>query len=245
MNMYKHGSTSSDLIGAPKSVKIARVLEDEIRCGDLNIGMPLASENGLVKRFAVSRNTIRKSLEILSHKGLITTRRGVGSFVTFGGKTIDDRIGWSVALASGETELSTRVLRLARGGMDLAGGPQVSDDDFLHVDRLRFRVTTGQGVSLERSRVLWSPVFSDILTTGLKSGSLTETLKTRGLVVGAGREWARVLPALSAPDAAVMGRMEGEPMLWLRRLTRAADGTVIEYVESTLDPDLFGLHMEF
>ena len=34
-------------------------------------------------------------------------------------------------------------------------------------------------------------------------------------------------------------------MLFLRRLTRASDGSVVEYVESTLDPDLFGLHMVF
>lgn len=34
-------------------------------------------------------------------------------------------------------------------------------------------------------------------------------------------------------------------MLWLKRLTRCEDGGICEYVESLLDPDLFGLHMEF
>ncbi len=245
MNMSEHDITSTDQIGAPKSVRIALTLEEEIRSGGLDKGAPLASENALVKRFSVSRNTVRKSLEILSRKGLITTRRGVGSFVTFGGKTIDDRTGWSVALSSGDTELATRVLRLERGEMDLADAPDMAGTDVLMVDRLRFRVNTGQGVSLERSRVPWRAGFSEILETGLENGSLTETLRNRGLVVNGGHEWARVLPALGAEDATVMGRKSGEPMLQLSRMTRSADGSALEFVESILDPDLFGLHMEF
>ncbi|SPJ29184.1 GntR family transcriptional regulator [Falsiruegeria mediterranea] len=245
MNKYKHDSTGSELIGASKSVKIAHLLENEIRSGVLGKGAPLASENALVKRFSVSRNTVRKSLEILSSRGLITTKSGIGSFVTFGGKTIDDRSGWSVALSSGETELGTRVLRLSRGAMDIPGAPDNLGSDFLSVDRLRFRLQTGEGVSLERSRIAWRDGLSEVLDEGLKKGSLTETLRSKGLVVASGDEWASVLPALSNEDAQLMGRKAGEPMLRLRRLTKAADDTVIEYVESTLDPVLFGLHMEF
>ncbi|WP_174827339.1 MULTISPECIES: hypothetical protein [unclassified Ruegeria] len=120
---------------------------------------------------------VRKSLEILSRKGLITTRRGVGSFVTFGGKTVDDHTGWSVTLSSGETELATRVFRLARGEMDLVGAPDTAGTDVLMVDRLRFRATTGQSVSLERSRLPWRAGFSEILESGLKK-SINENRRT-------------------------------------------------------------------
>lgn len=245
MNRFIHDSTGSDLIGASKSVKIAHLLETEIRSGVVGQGAALASENALVKRFSVSRNTVRKSLEILSNKGLITTKSGIGSFVTFDGKTIDDRSGWSVALSSGDAEFATRVLRLTRGAMDIANAPTGAETDFLMVDRLRFRVETGHGVSLERSRVIWRDEFAEVLDRGLEAGSLTDTLHARGLFVASGDEWANVLPALSEEDAHLMGRTAGEPMLLLRRLTRAADSSIIEYVESTLDPALFGLHMEF
>lgn len=245
MNKFEQDGTGSAPIGASKSVRIAYLLEKEIRSGVLGKGDPLASENALVKRFSVSRNTVRKSLEILNGKGLITTKGGIGSFVTYGGKTIDDRSGWSVALSSGDTELATRVLRLGRGAMDIGNAPPEAGVDFLIVDRLRFRVQTGEGVSLERSRVCWRDGFEDILQAGLDQGSLTETLRKRGLAVASGSEWARVLPALSEQDAQLMGRAAGEPMLKLCRLTRAGDGSALEYVESTLDPDLFGLHMEF
>ena len=245
MNKYEQDQTRSDLIGAPKSVRIADILETEIRSGTLGNGAPLESENALVERFSVSRNTVRRGLEILNDKGLITTKKGIGSFVTFGGKTIDDRSGWSVALSAGDVELATRIVTLRRGAMDLLNGPCELAADCLIVDRLRFRISTGKGVSLERSRMIWRESFTTILAQGLTGGSLTATLREHGLSVASGDEWASVLPVLPQEDAELMGRERGDPMLFLRRLTRASDGSVVEYVESTLDPDLFGLHMVF
>ncbi|MEM6887081.1 MAG: GntR family transcriptional regulator [Pseudomonadota bacterium] len=245
MNRLKQDSTSERLIGASKSVKIADVLEVEIRSGSLGKGAALESENALVKRFSVSRNTVRRSLEILNEKGLITTKSGIGSFVTYGGQPIDDRRGWSVALSSGQDTLATRVLHITRAQMDFQDAPWDAQAECLFVDRLRFQVATGFAVSLERSRIVWRAGFDDILTDGLKNGSLTETLRAKGLVVANGDEWANVLPSLEPADAEVLGRSVGEPMLILRRLTRAADGSAIEFVQSILDPVRFGLHMRF
>lgn len=245
MNRFMQEKTSDNLIGAPKPVKIANVLETEIRTGSLETGAALESESALVKRFSVSRNTVRKSLEILNEKGLITTKSGIGSFVTYGGQTIDDHRGWSVALSSGSDTLSVRVLRITRAPMDFDHAPADAQKDCLFIDRIRFDVATGLAVSLERSRVIWRRGFDDILTDGLKNGSLTETLGLKGLVVASGDEWANVLPSLDPADASILGRSADEPMLILRRLTRAADGSAIEYVQSILDPVRFGLHMTF
>ena len=63
--------------GAPKPEQIASVLEQEIRSGVLVFGDRLQSENELVQRFAVSRNTLRKGLEELNSRGLITTKVGI------------------------------------------------------------------------------------------------------------------------------------------------------------------------
>lgn len=245
MDNSGHEGTGQQLIGAPKSVRIATALEAEIRSGSLGRGTALQSEHALVKRFSVSRNTIRKSLEILNRKGLITTRSGIGSFVTYAGRTIDNRKGWSLALASGDDTLATRVLRIDRDHMDFDDAPPDCQTSCLFVDRLRFQVTDGLAVSLERSRVIWRAGFDDILANGLTNGSLTETLRSTGLLVASGDEWANVLTSLDKTDAHALGRKAGEPMLQVRRLTRASDGSAIEYVKSILDPLRFGLHMAF
>ena len=78
------------MLGASKSQLIAAALESEIRAGKVSRGDLLDSETALVRRFEVSRNTVRRGLEILAGKGLITTRTGIGSFVTYEGETIDD-----------------------------------------------------------------------------------------------------------------------------------------------------------
>lgn len=227
-----------------KSERIARVLEAEIRSGFLHDGAALSSETALVARFAVSRATVRKGLGVLAAKGLIRTKVGIGSFVTYGGAVIDNGPGWSLALSEGETRMGVRILSITRQPMDL-DAPQVAAAEVLAVDRLRFRENTGRALTLERSRVPWREDFAALLRTGLEQGSLSRELELRGLSPASGEEWANVLPALSAADAALMGRSAGEPMLRLRRLTRTASGQVVEYVESLLDPELFGLHMEF
>jgi len=234
-----------DDIGAAKSMRIASRLEREIKSGVIGRGERLDSENSLMRRFSVSRTTIRKSLDILSRDGLITKRNGLGSFVTYSGRIIDDEGGWTLALAEGPIEIETRLLALKRGSMDDDEGPIASGAACLFVDRLRYRLGDGLGISLERSRVPWRDDLADVLASGLIDGSLNKTLSALGLKVASGEEWVSVVTALGEEDAAVMARTAGEPMLRLRRVTRAEDGGVIEYVDSMLDPDHFGLHVAF
>ncbi len=101
------------------------------------------------------------------------------------------------------------------------------------------------GISLERSRLPWRDAFEAWLRDGLIGGSLSRSLNEAGLVAASGEEIATVIPALGPVDAAVMGRGAGDPVLRLQRLTRAADGSVLEYVDSLLDPLRFGLRMAF
>lgn len=232
-------------IGAAKSVRIAGRLEQEIKSGSIGRGERLDSENRLMRRFSVSRNTIRKSLDILSRDGLITTRNGIGSFVTYSGQIIDSEGGWTLALAAGPIEIGTLLLDLSRRSISANDGPIAAGTDCLFVDRLRFRMTDGTGISLERARVPWRDGFDSVLTSGLTDGSLSQTLAALGLYTASGEEWAGVITALAKDDAALMKRSAGEPMLRLRRLTRADDDSVIEYVDSILDPGHFGLHVAF
>lgn len=233
-------------VGLPKSLQIAQTLEREIRSGRIPKGDQLASENALVRRFSVSRNTVRKGLEQLARQGLIKTRTGIGSFVTYDGTSIDDGLGWTLALSKTTDEIETQILRLARDTCaSTVAFLELEPTDFLCVDRLRVLRESGVGISLERSRSPWREEFDDVLQTGLTHGSLGETFMAAGLTVESGDEWARVLPALPSDDAATMRRTPGEPMLHLRRVTRTKDHDIIEYVESILDPTRFGLHLDF
>jgi len=235
----------SSRIGIAKSELVAGTLEREIREGRFGHGDQLDSEGGLMRRFSVSRNTVRRGLQILTLQGLITTRTGIGSFVTYDGTTIDSNRGWSVALSRGEGAVSTRILSLRRDACPNADQRFGETAEYLCIDRLRVCKVAGWGISLERSRLPWCDAFEAVLETGLSGGSLNQTLGELGLAATSGQEVASVIPALSEPDAALMGRPAGMPMLRLDRITRRADGTPHEYVESILDPARFGLRIDF
>ena len=235
----------SGRIGLPKSEQVALTLEQEIREGQVGHGNQLQSEGALMKRFSVSRNTVRRGLEILSRQGLITTRTGIGSFVTYDGATIDSTLGWTVALSHGEGTVETRLLRVWRGPCAQADKHLGSAGDYLCIDRLRYCRKSAQGISLERSRLPWRMDYAAIMTGGLNGGSLNATLAGLGLFASGGEEVATVVPALATVDADIMGRTSGVPMLHLERVTRIADGSILEYVESTLDPERFGMRIAF
>lgn len=231
--------------GAGKPEQIATVLEQEIRSGVLGFGDRLQSENELVQRFAVSRNTVRKGLEELSNRGLITTKVGIGSFVTFDGKRVDDAIGWSRALANAGADIETRTLRLeVIQDAELACRLGLDDASFIAVDRVRTSVKDGHAISIERSRLPLSAQLEDVPLRGLRDGSLHQTLRAAGLVPDHGDEWADI-EMLTAEDATILGCAPGTAFLRTRRLTRAADGRPIEFVTSLLNPAHFALHLEF
>ncbi len=231
--------------GTGKPERIATVLEHEIRSGLLGFGDRLQSENELVQRFSVSRNTVRKGLEELSSRGLITTKVGIGSFVTFDGKPVDDAIGWSRALADAGANAETRTLRLEIiEDAELAARLGVESSSFIAVDRARTNADDGHAISIERSRLPLSHELEDIPLRGLREGTLHQTLRGAGLVPDHGEEWVDI-EMLSAADAAVLGCAPGTPFLRTRRLTRAADGRAIEFVTSLLNPAHFALHLEF
>lgn len=232
-------------VAAAKTERVAQSLERDIRSGKLCYGAQLESENALVRRFAVSRNTIRKGLETLAGKGLITTRVGIGSFVTFDGQPIDNALGWTRALSKHQEAVQTELLRLALiKDSDLARVLMLTSSDFIAVDRARALKNTGRVVSIERSRVPLRQGLENVPGSGLLNGSLSATLLAAGLRGASGEEWAEI-ECLNAADAEVAGTEPGAPFLRTRRLVRDAEGRVIEYVVSLLDPRHFALHLAF
>ncbi len=68
----------------PLYLQISDMLREAIRQGDYAPGDRLPSENALVEKFSVSRNTARKAIEDLERDGLATRVQGRGTFVPQG-----------------------------------------------------------------------------------------------------------------------------------------------------------------
>ncbi len=65
-----------------KYERIVSWVQTEIENGALSRGDKLPSENELMERFRVSRQTVRRAMEELTEKGVVEGRRGSGTYVT-------------------------------------------------------------------------------------------------------------------------------------------------------------------
>jgi DNA-binding GntR family transcriptional regulator len=65
----------------PKYLQIAYHIRDQILRGDLRPGDEVPSERQLAAEWKVSRPTAARSLEALSHQGLVEKRQGSGTYV--------------------------------------------------------------------------------------------------------------------------------------------------------------------
>ncbi|MGI5213089.1 GntR family transcriptional regulator [Plantactinospora sp. CA-290183] len=226
-----------------KHQRIADELAREIRGGRLTHGAQLPGEHALAARFDVSRTTVRQALTELGRRGLISTHSGKGSFVTFDGRPLDDRLGWARALAEQGVPTTVRVLRL-----ELVHEPELAERfdlptaEYVAVDRLRSLVD-GPAISIERSRIPAVGTLRELPGRGL-TGSLYAALRAAGLAAAWGEEWVELAPATQT-DADLLGCHRGKLHLHTRRLSRAADGGFVEHVESLLDPERFRLHLRF
>jgi GntR family transcriptional regulator len=226
-----------------KHERIARVLEDEIRRGSMPRGWRLPGETALAERFSVSRNTVRAALVELGQAGLIATRSGRGSFVTYDGNPLDVELGWARALQEQGVQTHVEVLRVDEvSDPDLARDLGEASDRFVVIDRLRS--ADGAGISYERSRIPALPAIHAAIETGGAGGSLTELMREAGLVAAQGEQWVE-LRQLTEHEAGVLGRRAGDFFLWSRCVTRDVAGKLVENVESLLDPGHFSLHFQF
>lgn len=227
-----------------KHQRIAAILAREIRSGSVGHGAQLPGEVELAKRFAVSRNTVRSALAVLSEDGLITTRTGKGSFVLFDGRPLDDRLGWTHALAEQGVETQVKVLAMTlEQDHDLAERLALDSPDVVVVQRVRV-IVGGEAISIERSCLPAVDGLRDLPERGLENDSIAATLRRAGFHLDHGEQRLRGRP-LDPEEAALLGRPEGTWFLHTRRTSWTADDRFAEQVDSLLDPRHFELSLTY
>jgi len=65
----------------PVYKQLADLLREAIRSGEFRAGAELPSETELMRRFDVSRNTVRNAIALLRIEGIVTTEHGRATFV--------------------------------------------------------------------------------------------------------------------------------------------------------------------
>ena len=221
-----------------KGTQLEEILEGLV--ARLGPGARLPSERQLAERFGVARMTARGAVDALLNRGLIQRVHGQGTFVA------QPRFVQSDALTSFSEDMLRRGLRpgavvLARGvvaaGTDVAAHLEVAHGaPVVRFERLR--TADDEPMALERAHLPLAR-FPGLDTVDLTDASLYDTLR-RAWGVAVHDAEQRVHPVLlDAPDAARLDVAAGAPALAFHRVTRDADGQVIEYVVSVYRGDRY------
>lgn len=228
---------------------IVQKLANQIHRGEIGPGQRLDGEHRLAEEFDVSRGTIRQALSELQRRRLISIQSGVGSFVTYDGHALDQRLGWAQALAETGSKVSTRVLSI-----EFIPGSQIPElpahvtlEEAIAVRRVRS--TSGENgaevaVSFECASVPAVGSLRELPTRGLKDGSLWASLRDEGLIATNGQQSVDV-HQLDEREASILGRPAGSSFLRTIRTSFGPDGEFVEHVLSLLDPAHFTLKSTF
>lgn len=200
----------------------------------------LPSENELAERHGLSRATVRHTLDELEHAGWIYRQKGVGSFapvrrfeqdLTQLVSTTEDmrQRGWSLVTRVVSLQQISATAHLARC-LDLSLG-------MLVYELCRLRVVDDVPLSVQTA---YLPV---ALCPGLTENdavvSLYSLLESRyGLRLWSGRETLCARGATER-EARLLDIAEGTPVMYAERITYAATGVAVEYLEAAWRGDRY------
>ncbi len=200
----------------------------------------LPSENELAERHGITRATVRHALDVLEQDGWIYREKGRGSFaavrrveheLTRLVSTTEDmrRRGWS---------LTTRVVSLEQ----IPAAPYVAHALEVPVNTLvyevcRLRIVDDEPLSLQTAHLpleLCPQLEGNDLTS-----SLYRLLETRyGLRLWTGKEVLRARCAI-LHEAQLLQIRDNSPVMYMERVTYAANGLAVEYLEAVWRGDRY------
>lgn len=229
--------------------EVAADLRDRIALGETRRDGGLPSEAELCTHYGVSRMTVRRALEELRDEGLLTSRPGAGWYVA--GASIRQPLALgtfnhaaSAAISAGQ--VSREVVEF--GYRTLAPPPESEGTDapgpfgdVLFVRSLRL----ADGSPLDSAHeYVPATIAAPLSRADAESPGLWESLSR------AGHEIARVhqtvtAGAASAADAELLHVAAGTPLLLIRRLALAPDGTMLARADHRYLAHRFSLTVEF
>jgi GntR family transcriptional regulator len=200
----------------------------------------LPSENELAERHGITRATVRHALDVLEQHGWIYREKGKGSFaavrrveheLTQLVSTTEDmrRRGWS---------LTTQVVSLEQipSAPYIAHALEVPAGSLVY-ELCRLRIVDDEPLSLQTA---YLPVeLCPKLEENELTGSLYRLLETRyGLRLWTGKEVLRARCAIPH-EAQFLQIRENSPVMYMERVTYAANGVSVEYLEAVWRGDRY------
>lgn len=229
-----------------KTRQVYLVLRDRIAGGRLDNQGLLPAEQALAAEYGVSRVTVRRALAELEQEGLISRRRGAGTFVLGAGGAKPIVADFSDVLANLVAMGRDTAVRLLAFGyreppaavahaLKLSAGEKTQFSvrvrliDGLPFSHLTTHVPERIGVTYTEADLAARPLLSLLERSGVRIAHATQD----------------VTAVLASPEvAAALDVDVGSALLGTTRTVFAADGSGVEHLSALYRPDRYALRVE-
>lgn len=231
-----NGLRPDPLATSPLYLQLVEGITAAITCGRFKDGEALPAERVLSERLDVSRTTVRKALDELTARGLVTSRQGSGNFVA-------TRLEQPLAsLSSFSEDMRARGRRpgfawVERGlfapspeeviALALTSGEAIARF-------VRVRLADDEPLAIERAAI----AARDLPDPTLVESSLYAVLRALGLEPVRALQHLRAA-AVNAEDAWHLGIPLGSPVMATVRHGYLADGRPVEFTRSVYRGDRY------
>lgn len=220
-------------------------IEAGIRGGKIPAGSHLPNEIDLARSFDVSRLTLRRAIQSLVAKGLLSRERGVGTRVLQASRVsrplVTELTGLHRDLIATGASVRTRVLRLDRSSSDHDSAAALELEPGTRCLVLeRLRLVDGRPIALIRN-VFPEGAF-DLTEEDVTDASLYDHMAKHGVMPRVANQTVTADLA-TPPDSDALEVSEGDPVLVLERLSFDALGTAIEHARTLYAADRYSFDM--
>jgi GntR family transcriptional regulator len=211
----------------------------------LGVGEAIPSERQLSGDLGVSRLTVRAALDDLVREGFLARRQGAGTFVS------EPKIAQELTMTSFTEDMRRRgmvpssktlELKTVAAGARLGRLLHVSPSESIVVVK-RLRYADRETMAIETLHVAESRV-PGLSAKDLERRSFYELLEGEHGIVVVGGTQAIEPTVTNEEESAALGVPLHSPAFLFERTTRAADGTIVEYVRSIYRGDRYRLVSE-
>jgi GntR family transcriptional regulator len=211
----------------------------------LGVGEAIPSERQLSGDLSVSRLTVRAALDDLVREGYLERRQGAGTFVS------EPKIAQELTMTSFTEDMRRRGMVPSSKTLELKSVPagarlgrllHVSPSESIVVVK-RLRYADRETMAIETLHVAGALV-PGLTAKDLERRSFYELLEEEHGIVVVGGSQAIEPTVTNEEESAALGVPLHSPAFLFERTTRAADGTIVEYVRSIYRGDRYRLVSE-
>lgn len=214
---------------------------NKIDNGDYGANYKLASEKEMMNEYSVSRDTVRKSLNMLEQNGYIQKKKGKGSFVVdinkfnfpvsgvVSFKEISQKLGK-------ESQTIVELLELKKPKRNIAYNLEINEDEEVW-EILRTRTIGGEKVILDKDYI--PRKFVNVITKEVCKNSLYDYFENQlNLQIAYAKKEITVQRA-SEEDRKYLDIKDFDMVVVVKSFTYLDDTSLFQYTESRHRPDKF------